>query len=93
MKKLVMTTAIVLGLAMTTFAQGGSMFHRENSGDNGNAVYQDRSFFAKEGSGPLTPGLPTHGLNENQNAPLGSGIVLLTALGAAYLVGKKRREE
>ena len=92
MKKLVMTIAIVLGLAMTTFAQG-SMFHRENSGNNGNAVYQERSFFAKEGGGPLTPGLPTHGLNENQNAPLGSGIVLLAGLGAAYLVGKKRREE
>ena len=95
MKKLMMTTAIVLGLAMTSFAQGGSMFHRENSGDNGNAVYQDRSYFSKAGEGsPLaTPGLPTHGLSESQNAPLGSGIVLLTALGAAYLVGKKRREE
>ena len=92
MKKLVMTIAIVLGLGLTTFAQG-SMFHRENSGNNGNAVYQERSFFAKEGGGPLTPGLPTHGLNENQNAPLGSGIVLLAGLGAAYMVAKKRREE
>ena len=94
MKKLVMTTAIILGLAMTTFAQGGSMFHRENSGDNGNAVYQDRSYFSKEGNGsPLTPGLPLHGQDDNQNAPLGSGIAMLTVLGAAYLVGKKRREE
>ena len=92
MKKLLIATAIVLGLSLTTFAQG-SMFHRENSGDNGNAVYQDRSFFAKEGSGPLTPGLPIHGQDENQDAPLGSGIVLLTALGAAYAVAKKRREE
>ena len=92
MKKLVMTIAIVLGLGLTTFAQG-SMFHRENSGNNGNAVYQERSFFATEGGGPLTPGLPTHGLNENQNAPLGSGIVLLASLGAAYMVAKKRREE
>ena len=77
MKKLMMTTAIVLGLAMTSFAQGGSMFHRENSG-NGS---------------PLTPGLPIHGENENQNAPLGSGIAMLTVLGAAYAVAKKRREE
>jgi hypothetical protein len=92
MKKLVMTTAIVLGLGLTTFAQG-SMFHRENSGNNGNAVYQERSFFAKEGGGPLTPGLPTHGLSESQNAPLGSGIAMLLGLGAAYAVAKKRREE
>ena len=92
MKKLIMTTAIVLGLAMTSFAQGGSMFHRENSGNNGNAVYQDRSYFAKDGEGG-SPVLPFHGLSDNQNAPLGSGIVLLTALGAAYAVAKKRREE
>ena len=39
------------------------------------------------------PGLPGHGGNDNADAPLGSGIALLTALGAAYLVGKKRREE
>ena len=89
-----MTTAIVLGLAMTSFAQGGSMFHRENSGDNGNAVYQDRSYFSKDGNGsPLTPGLPIHGGNSDADAPLGSGIAMLTVLGAAYLVGKKRREE
>ena len=94
MKKLIMTTAIVLGLAMTSFAQGGSMFHRENSGDNGNAVYQDRSYFSKDGNGsPLTPGLPIHGGNSDADAPLGSGIAMLTVLGAAYLVGKKRREE
>ena len=95
MKKLIMTTAIVLGLAMTSFAQGGSMFHRENSGDNGNAVYQDRSYFSKDGGGtPLsTPGMPDHGGNTNADAPLGSGIALLAGLGAAYMVAKKRREE
>ena len=94
MKKLVMTIAIVLGLGLTTFAQG-SMFHRENSGDNGNAVYQDRgSYFSKDGDDtPLMPGLPTHGESNSQNAPLGSGIVLLASLGAAYMVAKKRREE
>ena len=91
MKKLIMTTAIVLGLAMTTFAQGGSMFHRENSRDNGNAVYESKGNYFR--TDPITPGLPIHGQTSNQDAPLGSGIALLTALGAAYLVGKKRREE
>jgi hypothetical protein len=33
----------------------------------------------------------THGSNDDQNAPLGSGIAVLTALGAAYLVGKRRK--
>ena len=27
------------------------------------------------------------------SAPIGSGIIVLMGLGAAYLVGKKRREE
>ncbi len=90
MKKLIMTTAIVLGLSMTTFAQG-SMFHRENSGDIGNAVYESKGNLFR--TDPLTPGLPIHGQTSNQDAPLGGGIALLTALGAAYLVGKKRREE
>ena len=95
MKRLIATTAIVLGLAMTTFAQGGSMFHRENSGDNGKSVYQNRgAYFSKDGDGGIMmPGLPTHGESNSQNAPLGSGIALLTAFGAAYAVAKKRREE
>ena len=91
MKKLVMTTAIVLGLSLTTFAEGGGMFNRANSNGSGTSVYQDRSYFTKDG--PAMPGLPVHGLDDSQNAPLGSGIVLLTALGAAYAVAKKRNEE
>ena len=84
MKKLALTIAIVLGLSMTTFAapDGGGLFHRgEDVGDGTRDVT------------PLLPG--SHGLPTNQNAdtPLGSGIVLLTTLGAAYLVGKKRHEE
>ena len=90
MKKLIMTTAIVLGLSMTTFAQG-SMFHRENSRDNGNAVYESKGNLFR--TDPLTPGLPIHGQTSNQEAPLGGGIALLTALSAAYAVAKKRREE
>ena len=38
-----------------------------------------------EGNEPALPDTPT--------APLGSGIVLLTTLGTAYLVGKKHKEE
>ena len=92
MKKLAITTAIVLGLGLTTFADGGGMFHRANSGDNGNSWYKNGGTRI-EVEGTAMPGLPIHGQAESQNAPLGSGIVLLTALGAAYAVAKKRREE
>ena len=83
MKKLALTLAIVLGLSMTTFAEGGGLFQR------GNTPGQK----AGTNSGLVTPSLPNHGGDENADAPLGTGIAVLTALGAAYLVGKKRREE
>ena len=91
MKKHLITLTIILGMAMTGFAQGG-MFHRANSGDNGNAVYESKGGMFRENES-LTPGLPTHGLGTNQDAPLGSGIVMLLSLGAAYAVAKKRNEE
>ena len=89
MKKLILTTAIVLGLAMTSFADpndNGGLFQRGASRENTMMGPRDAS------SNPL---LPMHGETTNQdaNGPVGSGIAVLLGLGAAYLVGKKRREE
>jgi hypothetical protein len=84
MKKLALTIAIVLGIGLTSFADpnGGGVFQRgdETSGSNSS------EYFSK-------PALPRHGQTSNQNAPLGTGIAVLTALGAAYLVGKRRKED
>ena len=82
MKKLIMTIAIVLGLCATSFADpnGGGLFQRGESTEQGMTRTD-------------TPMLPTHGETGNQDAPVGSGIAVLLGLGAAYLVGKKRREE
>ena len=86
MKKLLLTAAIILGLATTTFADpnGGGLFKRGET--------PERSMSRNEA--PLTP---NHGLSGNQNAepeaPLGTGIAVLMGLGAAYLIGKKRNEE
>ena len=90
MKKLIATTAIILGIGLTSFAQDGSMFNR-NNGD-GSSYFAEKSAGMRDGTF-LSPGLPTHGETSNQDAPLGSGIVLLASLGAAYLVGKKRNNE
>ena len=90
MKKLIMTTAIVLALSFTTFAQDG-MFHRSDNAKNGGDGYA-----LYESKGDLKggfPGVPGHGETGDVDAPLGSGIVLLASLGAAYMVAKKRREE
>ena len=93
MKKLIATTAIILGLSLTTFADGG-LFKRGYNAQNGSSGY---SYFGAKtegdnASGVAMPLLPQHGQETNQPAPLGSGIALLAALGGAYLVGKKRRE-
>ena len=86
MKKLALTIAIVLGLGLTTFANPGGLFQRGTTDEE----YTGTSSYFRDGGTPL---LPNHGSNENHNAPLGTGIAVLTTLGAAYLVGKKRREE
>ena len=85
MKKLVITIAIVLGLGLTSFAEG----------NQGGGLFQ-RGAEAKEMNNrdnPMLPNLPTHNQTGNQDAPLGGGIALLLGLGGAYLVAKKRREE
>jgi len=82
MKKLILTTAIILGIGLTSFADpnGGGVFQRGNEESGSNRLGG-------------TPALPAHGLNDNQPAPLGTGVMVLTALGAAYLVGKRRKED
>ena len=83
MKKTIMTIAIVLGLSMTTFADGGGLFQRGETPEQ-------KGMYSTRGVGPVLPG---HGGTSDVDAPLGTGIAVLTALGAAYLIGKKRREE
>ena len=94
MKKLALTIALILGITMTTFADGG-LFKRGYNAENGASGYN--YFGAKveddNAGSPAMPLLPQHGEDTNQPAPLGSGIALLAALGGAYLVGKRRREE
>ena len=85
MKKLALTLAIVLGLSMTTFADGGGLFQRGAEPQKESTIYGSRGGFG--------PNLPGHDSNENNDAPLGTGIAVLTALGAAYLIGKRRKED
>ena len=92
MKKQLMTIAIVLGLSMTSFAQGG-LFHRGANADGTPAEVSLTGDGTKGNRSGDTPMLPMHNQTESQASPLGSGIVLLTALGAGYLMSKKHREE
>ena len=97
MKKLALTIAIVLGMGMTTFAQdeafgGGGLLQR---GDTPH--YDFYADWADLGWTRTTGGLfnlpDQHGLATDAAAPLGTGIAILAALGGAYMVAKKRKEE
>ena len=97
MKKLTMTLAIVLGLAMTSFAQdftffGGEMYQEKGGLFNrGDDLFEYDELREGEYDGPMI-GF-NHGLEDDQNGPLGSGIAMLLGMGGAYLVAKKRRED
>lgn len=81
MKKLIITIAIIFGLGLTTFADpnGGGLFMRGETMET------------RDGSG--MPGLPGHGQNTNQPAPLGTGIALLAFLSTGYLINKRGKKE
>ena len=97
MKKLIITLAIILGMGMTSFAQdetfgGGGLLQR---GDTPH--YDFYADWADLGWTRTTSGLFNlpggHGLTTDAAAPLGTGIAILAALGGAYLVTKRRKEE
>ena len=90
MKKQLITIAIVLGLSMTSFAQGG-LFHRGANAD-GTPAEVSLTGDGTKGNRSGEPMLPIHEQQGSQPAPLGSGIVLLTALGAGYVVAKRRKD-
>ena len=82
MKKLTLTLALLLGLSLTTFADGGGLFKR-------GADEQESTGMMNRGGG--FPGIPGHGETGDVDAPLGSGALLLIGFGAAYAL--KRRQK
>lgn len=88
MKKLLITIAIVLGMGFGAFAQGGLFQYGAVSDEN----YYSAASVSQNRDGLLSlPG--SHNLEDDVTAPLGSGLAVLMGLGAAYLVGKKRKEK
>ena len=87
MKKLALTLAIVLGLGMASYAEGGGLFGQGQSVAEENTT---TTMYNRDGLFPALPG--QHGTGQHQPAPVGSGIAVLIGLGAAYAFAQKREE-
>ena len=85
MKKILLAIALVMTMALSASAQDGFFRSGESYGDR-----------TGSGSGEIsgvTPAFPGGGVGEHGNdqpAPLGSGLIILTALGAGYAIKRSR---
>jgi hypothetical protein len=99
MKKLVLTAAILMGFVMGSYAQH-SLFQNNNKDNQNQAglfsrTQLDFNKMTDDGS----PFLPNHGFNLNADAdqepeaPLGGGALLLIGFGAAYAMSKRNKKD
>ena len=87
MKKLTLTLAIVLGLSLTTFADGGGLFQRgDENQETGGFMNRSGDFKA-----PILPGHGGNGDADGNETPLG-GALMLIGFGAAYALKKKNEK-
>ncbi len=78
MKKILFAIAFVMMMAVGANAQSDSFFKSNDGG------YRDEI--------TLDTGMPAaHGMDIE--APLGSGLLILTAMGAGYVIARRKREE
>ena len=83
MKKILFAIAFVMMMVIAN-AQSDGWFRSNDGG------------FIDRGTEPSDPtiSLPNeHGYTEDQTTPLGSGLIILGALGAGYAVARRKREE
>ncbi|MBQ2188187.1 MAG: hypothetical protein II401_06475 [Bacteroidales bacterium] len=82
MKKLLFTIALLITLSVATNAQNDGFF--KWNGNDEDDIFRDVTT-----SGLVLPS--THGDIHDYNAPVGSGIAILTLLGAGYAIKRRRK--
>ena len=82
MKKRLFTIAIVFMMVLGASAQTDGFFMESGSGNSGNRT--DISVTL-----PRLPGGSVGETHTDQTAPLGSGLLILTALSAGYAISRK----
>lgn len=91
MKRFLMTLVLVMSLAVGASAQ--AQFKEYNGGlfQRGQEPKETAtSAFEHRGGG--FPGLPPHGEEGDQPAPIGGGVLLLCGMAAAYAATKKSKK-
>lgn len=86
MKKLLIILSIVFGLSIASYSNNdGGIFKRGKTpeNENNNVIYRNTE---------ETPMLPPHGSEENQPAPIGTGIALMIGFGTAYAMYKQNKK-
>ena len=83
MKKILFAIAIVLTFGLTANAQSDGFFRNYDNGC-GDRTGSNDIYAPDHGTTGHVPG-------NGEEAPLGSGLLVLTALGAGYAVARKRR--
>ena len=86
MKKILFATALVMTMGFAASAQYSDSYFK--NWDNG---VGDRTSDPISGTTPALPGTSSWGNTSDASAPLGSGLLVLTALGAGYAVARKRK--
>ena len=81
MKKILLAAALFIAMGLGANAQSDSFFNDWE--DVGNGLDRDGIEF------PSLPG--SHGDPDDVSAPLGSGLIVLTAMGGAYLLRKREK--
>ena len=89
MKKILFAAALVLAFGLCADAQRGGS--RDGFFTDWDDVSNGLDKFDDFGNGLRDPGFPGHGGGDTP-APLGSGLIVLTALGTGYAVAKKREK-
>ena len=84
MKKVLLITVLVISMSFNVFAQRSDGFFSSYDNDPYNRIDNLNDIGLHMPSGSL-------GATNSEPAPLGNGLIILTALGAAYTIKKRRK--
>lgn len=84
MKKIYLTLVLTIAMGCNVFAQRSDGFFNYNDNDPYSRIDDAPNGLLNMPSKPL-------GATSNESAPIGNGLIILTALGAAYTIKKRRK--